>query len=791
MNEKSTSSLCSLAHQPSRTAFALIVITLFLLSTIPHSFALSDDDTKLHKPVIWDSGIGPESQLALAKIDLVVSLYNANRLPIAEVILDEGQSVAEILQSQNLDLSRDQSLRLSSLICDLNDGACQRVRDPVSIDIVLAAPLEHIGGYYPSKAFWKSKTPHTLYLPRIELVRFYSSATKWKDAGVSRDEFVSSLDLKCSPEDVGCATWLTESIDENKVLEASRNFKIHEGLVDFEFTRYRAVIDTSCDSDCSDSIMAFERPSYFDAEFMNWYQLNRASPGAALAPISQHLLPQITNFEIFSAPTDPLFEGHQAQLFNDINHPYLSSDYFEEGVSEILVIDSGVYYQHCDFDMGVVRAIDPENKDKLHVSVAPLPANDEQDPCTELRGREGNSLISGNETNDHGTHVTGLIVASTDNGKGVAGLASKNARVTSLQLNLDKINSDATYVVDLLKALEDVLKGNGRYDETIVPRPAIVNISAGYYPAKPLNLEEHRAKIIEKLADWNSQLEPLEDLIQRKEDEVLFVVAAGNDNRLMDGFCNLLPACLDYDNVISVAGLEFEDASTSPVRRGPGRSPVLWNNKSNTSKGSNFGNQFHVGAIANPVASTGSDHSFVRMQGTSQAAPQVSSVAALYLGGKPKMRPVEVKNRIMACADHYGELNGKVRSGLLNAYCVIRDDVSLVVSDDDELEGKLHQVTIPFRGDRRPVDEILFRKNGVTYSTPIRSIRAMHKIDNMFTIYVSQNAFDAAEKISGLTIADDFLDAEVEIKVSNAAGTETSTEKVDLFSIVKFVQSSN
>ena len=84
MNEKFNSSLCSLAHQPSRIAFALIATTLFLLSSIPHSFALSDDDTKLHKPVIWNSGIGPESQLALAKIDLVVSLYNANRLPIAE-----------------------------------------------------------------------------------------------------------------------------------------------------------------------------------------------------------------------------------------------------------------------------------------------------------------------------------------------------------------------------------------------------------------------------------------------------------------------------------------------------------------------------------------------------------------------------------------------------------------------------------------------------------------------------------------------------------------------------------
>jgi subtilisin family serine protease len=57
-----------------------------------------------------------------------------------------------------------------------------------------------------------------------------------------------------------------------------------------------------------------------------------------------------------------------------------------------------------------------------------------------------------------------------------------------------------------------------------------------------------------------------------------------------------------------------------------------------------FGSQFDIGALGAQVVSTRNNGRFVRLSGSSQAAPQVAAVASLLFATTRNLLPVEVKN---------------------------------------------------------------------------------------------------------------------------------------------------
>jgi subtilisin family serine protease len=88
------------------------------------------------------------------------------------------------------------------------------------------------------------------------------------------------------------------------------------------------------------------------------------------------------------------------------------------------------------------------------------------------------------------------------------------------------------------------------------------------------------------------------------------------------------------------------------------------------------GRNLGIGALGSGVVSTGKEGNFVLLDGSSMAAPQVTAIASLIFAKVRSVTPLQVKNRLLACAlpatcalPAKG-LEGKVWSGRLEHFLV-------------------------------------------------------------------------------------------------------------------------
>jgi len=129
--------------------------------------------------------------------------------------------------------------------------------------------------------------------------------------------------------------------------------------------------------------------------------------------------------------------------------------------------------------------------------------------------------------------------------------------------------------------------------------------------------------------------------------DTLFVFAAGNDGANNDQYPTS-PANIDAPNVITVAAT-MDRNDIAPF--------------------SNYGaNRVHVAAPGVGIESPVPGNQYLKVSGTSQAAPYVAGVAAAIKDANPELSPIEIKKIILKSVDYRGFLKDKVAtSGLINS----------------------------------------------------------------------------------------------------------------------------
>lgn len=224
---------------------------------------------------------------------------------------------------------------------------------------------------------------------------------------------------------------------------------------------------------------------------------------------------------------------------------------------------------------------------------------------------------TGNPMDDHGhgSHCSGTIGGTGNDGKGIVGVAW-NVRIMGVKF-LSKDGSGS--LENALKAIDYATK-NG-------------------------------AKIMSNSWGGGGYSETLKAAIERSNAAgALFIAAAGNDGN--DNDANpTYPGSYQVPNVLAVAAID---------------------NRGKMASFSSYGRtSVHVGAPGVNIVST-TTAGYESWSGTSMATPHVSGIATLVMSHEPNLTALEVKERIIATAKPIASLRGKVQSGgLANAYLAV------------------------------------------------------------------------------------------------------------------------
>lgn len=228
----------------------------------------------------------------------------------------------------------------------------------------------------------------------------------------------------------------------------------------------------------------------------------------------------------------------------------------------------------------------------------------------------GRNIIAGNDRpqddNGHGTHVSGVIVARTNNVEGVAGM-NWSSRVMPIKA-LDAQGSGSAF--DIADGIRWAADHGAK----------VVNLSLGEYE------------------DSNY----LRQAIQYAESkDVLVVAAMGNDDTDQPSY----PAA--YPGVLAVAAVDENGQRASF---------------------SNYGKHTGVAAPGVSIPSTYPDHRYAAMSGTSMASPHVAGLAGLVRAANPNLNASQVRDIIQRTASDIGT-RGRDRyygSGLINVASAVQ-----------------------------------------------------------------------------------------------------------------------
>ena len=371
-------------------------------------------------------------------------------------------------------------------------------------------------------------------------------------------------------------------------------------------------------------------------------------------------------FHIQSIPNDPDFE-HQWYLgegdggINAVN----AWEYTTGNKDTVIaVLDTGIlphsdyngrYLDGYDFISDLFVANDGDGRDAN--------PSDPGDAVTV------NDCAIGNPVEDepsswHGTAITGLIAANTNNNYGIAGIDHK-AKILPVRV----LGRCGGYVSDLADAIRWAA---GISDDALPftnPNPAgIINLSLGN-----ISLDE----------DGNGVCLPIEQdaINDATAAGALVVVSAGNEGMDVEAFS---PA--NCDNVLTVAATTRTGGETCYTNYGdkidmsaPGGNASGINNCTGRT-----GDMIYT--TSNSGTTGPANEGFTWNAGTSFAAPLVSGAAALIRAVNPTLSPAEVKTILLNSArefptgtsDSYGDCNtSRCGAGLLDARRAIestRDD---------------------------------------------------------------------------------------------------------------------
>lgn len=317
-------------------------------------------------------------------------------------------------------------------------------------------------------------------------------------------------------------------------------------------------------------------------------------------------------------PDDPGFDaqwGLQSPTGPDINA--LQAWEITTGSPSVIVavIDSGIDASH------------PDLQGQLWVNPAEIAGNgiddDQNGMVDDVHGWD--FLTNSNVLRDdegHGTHVSGIIAAVSNNGTGVAGVAPgvKLMPLKFLDARGDGDTSDAVLAI--------------RY--AVDHGAAIINASWG-------GADDTRA---------------LRDAIDyARSHGVLFVTAAGNQHANSDVRTTNFPPSYRMANMLVVASIDVQ-----------GRLSSFSNHGART---------VDLAAPGSNILSTARGGGTVTFSGTSMAAPFVSGVAALLASVNPTWSATQIIDRILATVRPLDALKGlTVSGGTIDAFAALTGTVA-------------------------------------------------------------------------------------------------------------------
>lgn len=266
----------------------------------------------------------------------------------------------------------------------------------------------------------------------------------------------------------------------------------------------------------------------------------------------------------------------------------------------VAVVDTGIL-----FDAAITTRVHPEFTGKV------LPGFDFiSDPRISVDGdgRDNNPFDNGDEpggqSSYHGSHVSGTVAASTNDGVGVAGV-DWSARI----LPVRALGAGGGSTVDIL---DGILWAAGLDVEGVAANANaadVINLSlGGGSPCSPFEQQVYDAVIAKG---------------------VIVVVAAGNENQ---NAANVSPA--SCSGVITVGATDFA-GNRAPYSNFGNRVDVM---APGGDTGADLnGDEFGDGVLSLGFNDTDGQFSFVFLQGTSMASPHIAGVVSLMKGLRPDL----------------------------------------------------------------------------------------------------------------------------------------------------------
>lgn len=346
-----------------------------------------------------------------------------------------------------------------------------------------------------------------------------------------------------------------------------------------------------------------------------------------------------SQFEMYqSDASDPrvaeqthLVEIEQASIYQNLFNSYNGIN----GLVRVAVIDSGVDIYH------------PDLKDSLIT-----------DSSGKAIGYNGISdTLDFADSGFHGTHVAGLIGATSGNGIGGQGVLGRNLRLIPIKVSTDGSSVDLTAVINGIRWAAD-------------QGADVINMSLGGPTDRPTYREA----------------------LQYAIDKGVFIsVAAGNDGKLLGSQVITYPAMYskDFDGMITIGSI---DASSKLRSSFSNYSPGFVELMAPGSNGS-LGILSTVPAAQSPslmASKISKNGSFYPIHGTSMATPVASGAAALAYalarsrGYRPS--PAQIKNALLRSAEIRPELTSFVNEGrnlnLQNLVSFIDRDMNISLNSE-------------------------------------------------------------------------------------------------------------
>ena len=330
-------------------------------------------------------------------------------------------------------------------------------------------------------------------------------------------------------------------------------------------------------------------------------------------------------------------ESVTAQAGIDINIDEAWESYADSGREVIVaIVDTGIDYTHEDLSGNIWT-----NNGEIANNGIDDDGNGYVDDVYGWNFYNNTNKVYTGSEDDHGTHGAGTIIASADNGKGIAGIVrSENIKVMSVKALGGQEGSGST--ASVIQAIQ-YAEANGA---------DICNLSLG--------TSNNDAALYQTIANSN----------------MLFVVAAGNDSRNTDQRASY-PASYDLENIISVGNLNYDGT---------------------LHYSSNYGeNTVDIAAPGSYILSTTTNNGYSFMTGTSMSAPFVSAAAALVYSHYDDISLADAKEILLSSATKLEALDGAVNTGgMLDLGNALNFDLNNLSDDEwDEKTPYVHKGNAP------------------------------------------------------------------------------------------------